>query len=170
MRPGVDVDGGHPTDSLAGLEPLLLDGVHLPDVVGGTRLGAGRPRPLSAPGPVDPLPSEGALKGARRRDERGVEEPEQLDADPSGPPGRVLPLEPTGAAQGVGIVPRRGPPALAISDVQARLTPRAEAAPEGADGDVGQVEIESDPCEGLPVEVSAANLLAGGERDGAGHE
>jgi hypothetical protein len=65
---------------------------------------------------------------------------------------------------------RRGPPTLAITNVQALLTPRTETAPKGADRDVGQVEIDSDLCEGLPVEVSAANLLAGGEWDGAGHE
>jgi hypothetical protein len=143
-RPGVDVDGGHPADLLAGLEPLLLDGVHFPDVVGCLRLGAGRPWSLSAPGSVDPLLLEGTLKGARRWDERGLKTPEQLDADPSGPPSRVLPLELTGSPQDVGMVPRRGPTAPTIGDGQALLAAMTERPPKGADRDMGQVEVDRD--------------------------
>ena len=97
QRPGIDVDSGHPTDFCAGLEPRLLDRVDLPDVVGCLGLGADGSRALRSPGPVDSLALKGTLERARRGDEARVQEPEQLDADPPGSPGRVPTLELTAA-------------------------------------------------------------------------
>jgi hypothetical protein len=168
-RSRIHVDGGHPADLRAGLEPLLLDGVHLPDVVGCFGLGPDHPRALGSSGPVDPLPLEGTLECARRGDKRGIEEAEQLDADPPAPPGWVLPLELTGSSQDGAGVPRGGAAALVVADGQAVLAPTAESTPEGADSDERQVEVGGDLCEGVAVEVAAGDLLTGGEWDGARH-
>jgi hypothetical protein len=169
-RPGVHVDGGHPADLLAGPEPLLLDGVHLPDVVGRLGPGLGCLRPLGSPRAVDPLPLEGPLQCPRRRDERGAEETEELDADPPGAPGRVPPLELTGPAEDVAAVPRSGPAAGLIADDQAVIPVVAEGPPKVADGGKGEEEVCSDPGQGLAFQVPADDLLASGVRDGAGHE
>ena len=64
---------------------------------------------------------------------------------------------------------RGGPPALAVADDQPGVTPLAERAPEGADGDTGQVKVQSDLRESLAVEVAIDDLVAGDERNGTGH-
>jgi hypothetical protein len=168
-RPGVGIDDRHPADFGTRLEPCLLHGVDFPEVVGRLGLGPDRPGPLRASGPVDPLLLKGALQSAWRRDHRGLEDLEQLDADSAGAPGRVPPFELTGPAQDAGMMSRRGPPALTIGDGQTILATTAEGTPEGADRDAGQVKIGGDLCEGLSVEVTADDLLAYDQGDGARH-
>jgi hypothetical protein len=60
-------------------------------------------------------------------------------------------------------------PAPGVADGQAGFAATAEGPPEGADGDGREVKLEGDLGQGLAVEVAADDLLAGGERDGAGH-
>jgi hypothetical protein len=57
-----------------------------------------------------------------------------------------------------------------IADGQAVVAVVAEGAPELADGGRREVEIGSDPEQGLAFQMSAGDLLASGIRDGAGHE
>jgi hypothetical protein len=132
--------------------------------------GAGGARPLGPPRAVDPLPLEGPLKRPRRGDQRGGEEPEEFDADPPGAPGRVPPLKLTGPVEDVAVAPRGGAAAGPIADGEAVIPVVAEGPPEGADGDVGEVQVGGDLSVGLAVEVPADDLLAGCERDGARHE
>jgi hypothetical protein len=132
-------------------------------------LGPDRARALGSPGPIDARALEGTLERACRGDERGVEEPEQFDADPPGPPSRVPPPELTGPPHDGLAMPRGGPPALAVADGEALLTSMAKSAPEGPDRDAREVKVDGDLREGLAVEVAADDLLAGCERDGAGH-
>lgn len=130
----------------------------------------GHARSLGPPRAVDPLFLEGPLQRPCGGDHRGGEEPEEFDTDPSGAPGRVPPLELTGPADDVTVMPRSGPAAGPIADGEAIVAVIAEGPPEVADGGEGEVEIGRDPEQGLTVEVSADDLLAGGIRDGAGHD
>jgi hypothetical protein len=131
--------------------------------------GPGRPRALGSSGPVDALALEGPLERARRGNERGAEEFEQLDADAPAPPGRVLPLELTSPSENGPGVSRCGPATLVIANVQTLLTPTAKSTPEGADGDAWQMKVGGDLCKGLAIEVATDDLLSGGEWDGARH-
>jgi hypothetical protein len=151
QRPGVAVDGRHPADLRAGLKPLLLDGVHLPGVVGRLGPGRGRAWSLGPPGAVDCLPLEGALEGPRRGDQRGGEEPEEFDADPAGAPGRVPPLELTGPTEDGRVGPRRGSSAGPIANDEALIPVPPKGPPEGADGDVSEVPVGGDLREGLAL-------------------
>lgn len=169
QRTGVRVDGGHPTDFGAGLEPFLFDGVHLPEVVG--RLGSGSRGawPLGPSGTVDPLSLEGPLQCPCRGDEGGGEEPKELDADSAAAPGGVLSLELTGPTQDVAAVPRRGTATGLIADGQAIVPLVAEGAPQVADGGQGEEEIGRDLKQGVACQVTVDDLVASGERDGARH-
>jgi hypothetical protein len=170
QRPRILVDHGHPAHLLPGPEPLLLHGVHLPDIVGALGSGPRGAGPLGPSRAVDPLRPEGPLQRPRRGGRRGGEEAQELDADPPGAPGRVPSLELAGPAEGVAVPARDGPAAGRIADGQALLAAVAEGPPEVADGGQGEAEVGSDRQQGLAVQVAADDLLAGGERDGAGHE
>lgn len=169
QRPGILVDHGHPTDFLPSPEPRLLDGVHLPDIVGALGSSPRRVRPLGPSRAVDPLRLEGALQGPCGGDQLGGDEPEQLDANPPGAPGRVPSLELAGPAEDVAVAARGGPAAGRIADGQALLAAVTERPPEGADGGQRQAEVGSDREQGLALQVAADDLLASGKRDGAGH-
>ena len=169
-RPGVRVDHRHPTDLLAGPEPLLLDGVDLPEVVGRIRPGRDGAWPLGPPGAVDSLLLEGALQRPYRGDRRGGEEPEEFEANPPGTPSRVFSLESTGSAEDIGLGPRHGSATGRVVDDQAVIPRVTEGTPEIANGAVREVEIGGDLSEALAVEVSTDDVLARGERDGARHE
>jgi hypothetical protein len=169
-RPGEGVDRSHPTHLFAGLESLLLDGVHLPEIMGRRGPDWDSAWPLSSPGAIDPLALEGPLQRPCRGNQHGGEEPEELDADPPGAPGRVPPLELTGLAENARVGPARGSAAGPVADDQAVLPRVAEGPPEGADRDVREVQVGGDLSEGLAVEVSADDLLASRERNGARHE
>jgi hypothetical protein len=121
-----------------------------------------RPRALGAAGSVDSGPLEGALQDPHRGDIARVEGLEELDADAPGPPTRVLPLEPAGAAEdGVG-VGRRGRAAGVIADDQAIGPAVAKGAPEVADGIEGDSEFGGDLGQGLAAEMALDNILPPG--------
>ena len=169
QRPGGHVGDAQPTDLDAALEPLLLDGVDLPEVVGGVDLGAGDSRAMGSSGAVDARPLEGPLQDTHRRDRRRVVGVEQLDADPPGPPGGVGLLEPTGDFEESVGIPGRHAAAGPITDDEARLTAMAKRTPEVSDGRRGELEIDGDAGQGLAVTMASDDLLADGEGDGAWH-
>jgi hypothetical protein len=151
------------------LKPLLLDGIDLPDVVWRFGLDPGRTHALRASWGVDSFFLEGALESANGRDQRGIEAFEQFDPDAARSPGGVSPLELAGAAQDVRGMPPCGLPTLVVTNGQAVLAAMAESAPEGTNGLEGQVEVGGDARQGLVVEVTANDLLAGRQRNGARH-
>jgi hypothetical protein len=80
------------------------------------------------------------------------------------------PLELARPADDGAVAARRRPAASPIADGQALLAAVAEGPPELADGRQGDVEIGSDPEQGLALQVATDDLLAGGERYGARHD
>jgi hypothetical protein len=75
-----------------------------------------------------------------------------------------------GAAEDVAVVARGGPAAGRITDGQAVVAAAAEEPPELTDGGQGEVEVGCDAEQGLALQVATDDLLANGERDGAGHD
>jgi hypothetical protein len=130
--------------------------------VGGHGRERRRPRALGAAGPVDSGPPEGVLQDPHRGDIVRVERLEELDAGAPGPPSRVLPLEPAGAAEdGVG-VGRRGRAAGVIADDQAVGPAVARGAPEATDRIEGESEFGGDLGRGLAAEMALDDILPRG--------
>jgi hypothetical protein len=124
---------------------------------------------LRPPWPIDPGPLEGALEHSRRGDPSRREALEQLQADPAGPPGRVVVLELASRGEdGLGGGGGRSPTSV-VSDGQPVLAAVAEGAPEGADGVIGESQFGGDLGQVLAVEMAADDVLASLHGCGARH-
>jgi len=168
-RPGEHIADGQPTDLGPGLEPGFLDGVDLPEFMGGGGPPRHRPGPLGATWPVDAGPLERPLEHADRGDIGRLEGLQQFHPDSAGTPARVLAFESRGAAEdGLG-VSRRGLAAGRIGDDQAIGPAIAEGTPEVADGGDGDGELVGDLAQGLAPEMALDEIVPDGGRDGAGH-
>jgi hypothetical protein len=168
-RPGEHVADGQPTDLGAGLEPSFLDGVDLPELVGGGGPPHHGPGPLRAAWPVDAGPLEDPLEHAGGGDIGRREGLQQFHADSAGAPARVVAFEPHGVAEGGLGVGRGGLAAGRIAHDQAIGPAIAEGAPEVADRGDGQGKLAGDLEQGLAPEMALDDLVPGGGRDGAGH-
>jgi hypothetical protein len=82
----------------------------------------------------------------------------------------VPPLELAGPAEDVAVAARGGLAAGRIADDQALVASVTEGPPEVADGGQREAEVGGDPKQGLALQVATDDLLARGERDGAGHD
>jgi hypothetical protein len=60
-------------------------------------------------------------------------------------------------------------PTAVVSDGQSLLTVVAEGAPEGADGVMGESQLDGDLGQSLAVEMAANDVLTGLEREGTRH-
>jgi hypothetical protein len=141
-RPGGLVSDPQPGDVLTRSKALLLDGVHLPGVVGQAAaprlLGGGPPRGRGRPGQAGEQPLDGALAG------RGLvgQEAAEFDADAPGPPARPVLPEPDGE-----LVPGQVEALVLAAAVVVREQGVAASLPlaeQPADGGVGQPEPAGD--------------------------
>lgn len=126
----------------------------------------GRP---TAPRPMDSGADESDLEAADRGDGGPMGVRTESESDQAGAPGGMVPLEVAGdAEQLLGARGDRAAPA-AIIRVQSLEPPTAVEPPDLADRAVGDGQVGGDPGQGDALLMTADDLLAERDREGARH-
>lgn len=160
---------GQPADPLTGGQGHILDGVDLPDLVRMDRLGDNDGGRTAAFGPLDSRPDEGPLETSNRGQAGLRALLAEQESDQRGTPGGVFALELASAVEQLLSFGGDRTTTRAVVGSQALVIVAARQPPDVPDRAIGDAQVGRDLRQGNTLLMTALDLLAERDREGARH-